>query len=365
MSRKRANTRTAKLFDKKMFLKFFVITMLIATVVFTGGMTWFSQMLDTQIMDKGGSSASTITSKVVTAEDIDVMIEGEGFFAQDYADSKRINILLLGTTEENLSDTMMLASFDPDTKKVDVISVPRDTYHYREGQYGGYLKLNSVVQEGIPALCDAIHEILQGIPINYYAQIDYDGITNIVNAMDGVPMYVPQDMYYSSPEQNLLIDLSEGEQILDGDEAIQLLRFRKGYINGDLGRVETQQEFLKCALERALGLNLPNVAKTTVENLDSDLTLRTILYIADKAKGMNMENVTMQVIPGTDDKDLEGSPLSFFFQGDDAEVEAMLRAIYDPENYPAGHVSPDGFFVYEDGTRPEFYGRTSDGSSDY
>ena len=326
MSGKKGKKNRDKTRHRKSVAKVFVLTLIICTAVFTTGMTVFSKLLDSQVMAKSETSKEP---KVLTAEEINVMIEGEGIFAKDYSNSKRVNILLLGTTDEELADTIMLASFDPDEQRVDVISVPRDTYYEREGYASSYLKLNAVNHDGSAAMAQAVHEILLGIPINYYAVIDYAGVIKIIDSMDGVPMDVPMDMFYNVPEQNLYINLYAGEQILNGDQSVQLLRFREGYNNGDIGRVETQQQFMKNAIKRAMGFNLPKVAKKVIDNVDSNVTLNAMLYVAQKAKGLDMNNVTTQILPGSAGK-IKGETLSYFIRGTDMQIEEMLRTIYNP-----------------------------------
>jgi LCP family protein required for cell wall assembly len=279
-------------------------------------------------LNSAPASKSGVVAKQQTEEKLDLLIPGEGIFKSEFYDSKRVNVLLYGTTDESLADTIMLCSFDPETKAVDVISVPRDTYYEREGfTYGGYLKINAAALEGPLELCKAVHNVLRGIPINYYAMVNYDGVAKIVDSMGGVPMDVPMDMKYTSKKQNLYINLKKGEQVLDGEHAVQFLRFRKGYINADLGRVNAQQEFVKSAVNQAMGLDLPKVAVAAVKNVDSTITPNAVLYLADKAKGMSNNSITTFTLPGAGDT--KGG-LSFFFRAEDAKIENMLRAAYNP-----------------------------------
>ncbi|MDR0853137.1 MAG: LCP family protein [Clostridiales Family XIII bacterium] len=337
VSEKKKKEKKEKLWDKKVFTKVFLISVLICTVVFTTGFTLGEHFLDYGFMKKTGDTDS---DKSKTAENMNILIKGSGIFAREYRTSKRVNILVMGTTDEGLADTVMLMSFDPKTKRFDEISIPRDTYYYREGKSGGFLKFNSIFHDGPEAVAEAVHEVLVGIPINYYAVVDYDGVANIVDSMGGVPMDVPIDMHYLSAEQNLIIDINAGQQVLDGNHAVQYLRFRKGYANGDLGRVEAQQEFVKNAAKEALGLSLPSVAKSVVENVDSDITLRALLYLAKKAKGMSFDNVDTHTIPGTGGG-IGG--LSFFIRGDDTEIDAMIREFYgDPAKAKPAEDAKDG-----------------------
>jgi LCP family protein required for cell wall assembly len=322
-----------------LFCKVFFIAFSICLVLFTGSVYGAFKFLDSSPASKSG-----VVAEQKTEEQLDLLIPGEGIFKSKYYNSKRVNVLLYGTTNEKLADTIMLCSFDPETEKVDVISVPRDTYYEREGfKYGGYLKINAAALEGPMELCKAVHNVLLGIPINYYAMVDYDGVKKIVDSMDGVPMDVPMDMKYTSKKQDLVINIKKGEQVLDGDHAVQFLRFRKGspgfpgYADGDMGRVDSQQQFVKNAVKRALGLSLPKVAMTAVENVDTTITPRAVLYLADKAAGMSSDAVQAVTLPGEAKK----NGLWFWIRADNSKIEEMLRKIYEGNADAAGSGGAD------------------------
>jgi LCP family protein required for cell wall assembly len=237
----------------------------------------------------------------------------------------------MGNTDEGLADTIMLASFDPESKKLDVISVPRDTYRKPEKDSKANYKINSVMHDGPEALAQAVHEELAGIPINYYALVSYEGVEKIVDSIGGVPMDVPMDMKYTSKKQNLYIDIPKGEQVLDGEHAVQFLRFRSGYATADIGRIGAQQEFIKAAAKEALGLKLPKVAKTVINNVESDLSIRAMLYMAKSAVGMQSDAISTYMLPGKGEMIHGGS---YYKPADISEIEQMLREIYAPPPAP-------------------------------
>ena len=133
-----------------------------------------------------------------------------------------------------------------------------------------------------------------GIPIDYYIHVDLQGFIALVDELDGVDIEVPLDMNYDDPTQNLHIHLNAGLQDIDGDKAMQLLRWRKnsdaygnvygGYPNGDLGRIETQQAFLKAVIEKCLNSislgTIPKMAQIFLDNVDTNGCL---LYTSDAA----------------------------------------------------------------------------------
>ncbi len=159
----------------------------------------------------------------------------------------RVNILFLATDEsELLTDTVMLLSLNADQNRLNILSIPRDT---RIRRNGSFLKFNSLYALGQAGKRheEPIRYVkeLTGLPIHYYAVVKPQGVRNIVDILGGVWIDVPQRMYYRDPEQNLIIDLYPGYQLLDGEKAEQFTRFRAGYANADLGRIEAQQIFLK------------------------------------------------------------------------------------------------------------------------
>lgn len=178
----------------------------------------------------------------ITPSSMDVVVGG------------RINVMIMATDKGGLlTDTMMLASCDADRKEINIMSFPRDT----RVQYGrGYQKLNAVyalAEEGKrhEATIDYIKE-LTGLPVHYYVVVNPDGFRRIIDTLEGVWLEVPIRMYYTDPDQGLYIDLQPGYQLLDGKKAEQFCRFRSGYPNADLGRIEAQQNFMKALFAQKL-----------------------------------------------------------------------------------------------------------------
>jgi len=254
--------------------------------------------------------------------------------------SDRVNILLLGIENQNLSDTMMLASYDPNTKKLDLISIPRDTYYHEEGyDDGGNRKLNSKhARKGPEGTKEAIEDIL-GIPIHNYVTVKYKGVEEIVDVIGGVKVDVPFHMKYEDPTDNppLYIDIPKGEQKLNGEEAIGFLRYRKsnngkqGYKDGDLGRIKMQQEFIKSAVKKSIGLKLPSVVKTSFKYVSTDMKLSKILGLIPETIGFSTENISSTLLPGIPKYiKVNGVNLSFFIH-DPVKVEELMMDLYKVE----------------------------------
>ncbi|MGB4440176.1 MAG: LCP family protein [Sedimentibacter sp.] len=232
--------------------------------------------------------------------------------------NERINVILLGLEHER-SDTIMVASFNTKTKTADVISIPRDTYVDRDGFVNSANnKINSVYTvKGIEGLEEMLHNIT-GMSIDKYVTIDYDGVRAAVDAVGGVEVDVPFHMRYTDPYSDppLDINIPAGKQIIYGENAMEFLRFRKtnyagysGYAEGDLGRIEAQQGFVKSAVKKALSFRLPKVVSEVFPYVDTDFSLTEATSLAVGSVGLSADNINFYVLPGTT-KTIKG--LSFY-----------------------------------------------------
>lgn len=276
------------------FLRTFLIAFIVFVILCTPGLAIFGKVADITILDPGGSN-------YVLEEELGTIVDEDSPFFQAFTDKNRVNVLLLGIND-NLTDTIMVASFDTDAKHVDLISIPRDTYYHRDGYNSeGENKINAAYRGNPVNTAKAVSEILLGMPINYYAIIDYKGVENIVDSMGGVPMNIEFDMKYKDPYDDppLVIDIPKGEQVLDGEHAVQFLRYRKGYLEGDIGRVKAHQEFMKSAFRQCLSFKLPKVAKTVFNNVESDITLGVATWMATRATGISGEDIETYMLPST------------------------------------------------------------------
>ena len=306
----------------KNFLKTFLIAFIAFIVLYTPALALLGKVTDYNPWADGGN--------VSLKEELPAIIDVKSPFFDAFQDKNRVNILLLGING-NLTDTIMVASFDMDAKYVDLISIPRDTYYHREGYNGAAENKINAAYRGNPVnTAKAVSEVLLGMPINYYAVIKYEGVEKIVDAMGGVPMTIRKGgMYYKDPYDKppLVIAIPEGEQLLDGKHAVQFLRYRKGYPEADIGRVKAQQEFMKSAFKQCLGFDLPKIAKTVFNNVESDVNLGTATKLATKAIGISSEDIATHMLPYTTEPPYDVIP--------DAEKTAeMINAIYsiEPKN---------------------------------
>lgn len=274
----------------------------------------------------------------------------------------RINILVLGidgsVSEQaetkditgTRSDVMMLVSFDPATKDVGLLSIPRDTRVFiPEAEVPGtglvkindYQKITHAHAYGGPELAVATVEQWLGVTIHHYVRFDFTAFKTAVDALGGVDVDVPQDMVYTDPYQNLDINLKKGPQHLDGDQALEMCRYRE-YVNGDIGRIATQKIFLTALIKKAASLSgvlkLPELVSAVSPYVKTDLSTQDILSLGNMALSVKPENVRMEAVPGKPDNIDDGDgngPLSYWIadrQGTIDIVNDLIRGISKEQN---------------------------------
>lgn len=238
----------------------------------------------------------------------------------------RINVLILGESGigdgYKLTDSIMLASYNPQTQQASILSIPRDTYVGKKDKntatsnYLASYKMNAVYRNGtnIEETVQRVSDIT-GVDIDYYVLIDTDAVIDIVDAIGGVTFNVPIDMNYDDYNQDLHIHLQAGEQLIDGDKAEQLLRFRHNndmtsypeeYGDNDLGRMRTQREFIQETLKQLV--KFENVTKVldimdiVFNNVKTDLNISEAKYYIPYIFKFDMSNIKTSTLPGTSEK---------------------------------------------------------------
>ena len=211
------------------------------------------------------------------------------------------NILVAGVDKEGKrADVIMLICSDSKNKALNIVSIPRDTRVQLDN--GKHAKINACLgkENGEALLAEKVRE-LTGKSVHSFCKVNFEGLRNIIDILDGVEYDVPIDMDYEDPAQDLKIHLKKGLQTLDGSQAEGLLRFRAGYANADLGRINVQQDFIKAAAQQKLNFKyafkLPAVMSEISKNLDTDLSGLDIFSFALKAKGADMNNCTLPGVP--------------------------------------------------------------------
>jgi len=193
---------------------------------------------------------------------------------------------------ESRSDILMLVSVSPDGKKSAVISVPRDTRTAIAGH--GTQKINAAHAFGGPALTIQTLKEFTGLPINHFVEIDFNGFKQIVNAMGGVKMNIPKAIH-----DKYAGDVPAGDVVLNGDQALALVRARYSMASGDLDRIKNQRNFLQAMLGTVARQRNPfkvmSVVDAVSKNVKTDLTFLKMLSLGRRLHGGNAQ---MSTVPG-------------------------------------------------------------------
>ena len=223
-------------------------------------------------------------------------------------------VLVVGISEDidtELADTIMLCGYHPQNQEAFIVSIPRDTFVGKNSnKVKGSDKINSHYKKGIETLIKDVEEITS-LQIDNYVVVKTSMLVKIVDLIGGVEFDVPIDMDYDDPSQNLHIDLKKGMQIIDGNKAEQLLRFRHNndgttypseYGNNDLGRMRTQREFIKAVAKQTIDtknvFKLKEFAETVFDNLETNLEKSKITSYIPYALNIDMNNIKMEQLPG-------------------------------------------------------------------
>ena len=214
-------------------------------------------------------------------------------------------VLLCGTDDGNGgTDTIMLLAMDTENNRANLVSFPRDTLVNEDWTVK---KINSAYNRGgIESVRKQVNKIV-GFPVDYYVTVDLQAFIEVIDAIGGVEFNVSINMNYDDPLQNLHIHFKAGMQKLDGQAAMEVMRFRKnnnggGYPMQDLGRIETQQAFLKAVAEKLLSPasigKIPEYIRIFSDHVDSDLSLGEMIWLGNAGMKIGLENMTFSTLPG-------------------------------------------------------------------
>lgn len=231
-----------------------------------------------------------------------------------------------------LTDFIMLGQYNPNTREVSLLSIPRDTKV--TGTIDG--KINSAYASGYkPANTVQKVKELTGIEAQYYVLFDTKVLRQAVDAVGGVEVDVPINMNYDDPAQDLYIHLKKGKQILTGKQAEQFVRFRKnndgsGYRNGDVDRVAAQQQFIKAMVGRVLEpqnlLKLDELFDIVVSNTKTNVTLEILVGYTDDIITFKKDRITIETLPGAGGYAENG--ISYFFVDEEAAQEVIQKLFF-------------------------------------
>lgn len=277
------------------------------------------------------------------------LTEEEQIFEEEKKVQSEVNktIAVFGVDQDEVrTDVIFVVNFNTMTNKVKVVSVPRDTkviwtdkqkraYNQLTGYNISISKLNEMASYGRinqnvgnirDFTIDELENILR-IHIDNYVVINLDAFAEIVDAIGGVEMYVPQRMYYSDRSQGLYIDLQEGMQHLDADEAEQLVRFRR-YTLGDEARVAVQQTFLTAVAQKVMSpemrSQLPSIITRIFPYVKTDIKLNEVLGYLQLLEQFDLQNLEMHIVPGYG-SDHEGP--SYYYINEE-ELDKLIKDVF-------------------------------------
>ena len=269
-------------------------------------------------------------------------------FSEEEQNERITRFLLLGCDRSTkLTDSILLVTVNETEKTASILQIPRDTY--AEYTNRDYKKLNG----GMQALGESgIKQFLShalGVPIHYFFVLKLDFFRKLVDAIGGVEVEIPQDMNYSDPAQGLEIRLSKGRARLGGEEAEQFVRYRSGYVNADLGRLDAQKLFLRAfakqcksltptAILRILGLALTGV-QTDIGFPDAFRVLRVLMECEP-------DDVPMATLVG---QAVQGNSGAWYYVLNRRGACEMINSYLLPSQpLKAEAFDPDGVFLREE-----------------
>lgn len=227
----------------------------------------------------------------------------------DKLDSNNFQFLLLGVdsldqkeAESTRSDTIMIVNMNLNNGNVNLISIPRDTYAKMRG-YNKQKINHSYNYGGSKFTLETVNNLL-GTNIKYYMTMDYEFVEDVVDKIGGVRVNVPIDMKYEDPTAKppLSIDIKSGDQVLNGNQAIGFLRYRKGYKDADLGRVKAQQEFMKALLSQMKTpktiFKIPLLFSSYVNYTDNNIPFSIITKVGIASRKVSTDNIESTTLPG-------------------------------------------------------------------
>ncbi|WP_373898216.1 LCP family protein [Haloimpatiens sp. FM7315] len=204
------------------------------------------------------------------------------------------------------SDVMVFANYNRETKKIKMISIPRDTYV--DTLTTPIPKINSAHAKGGCELSKEVVGDLLKTKVDYFVKINYEGFHKFIDAIGGVDVVIPRNMYYDDASQNLHIHFNKGEKVhLDGQKAEEYIRWRKnndntGFDDRDLGRIKKMQDFMEAVMEKVKSpliiTKLNDIMNVVTESIKTDMPVNDILKYGLEVTKIDKENIDMEVLPG-------------------------------------------------------------------
>lgn len=327
--REKKDKKENKKKKKSKALKIILIVLLLILILLIGGITYKTQ--------KNGGGLQGLLSTLV------------GHNEETLKNLDPIQVLLMGVSTDNggkLTDTIIVATYDPKNQSASLLSIPRDTFVGKNAKTGtGSDKINALYQKSPERTLEKVND-LTGLDIKYYMVIDNQALIKLVDVIGGVEFNVPIKMVYDDPSQDLHINLEAGLQTLNGEKAEQLLRYRHGnldkktgkylgtypeeYGGNDYGRMRTQREFMietaKQTIQAKNILKVKEIIDIAYEYVETNLSISAIKDYVPYAVNIDVNNIQSAVLPGQS----YGPPTYplWFFIADKKETEQLIQQLY-------------------------------------
>jgi LCP family protein required for cell wall assembly len=358
--KKAKKTNTRKLSSKVIFIlslvTLFVICIIISLIIFFNSMHTSIYETPSPTPSKVAETITLPPSETTSTEPVETQVTETPAPTPIpmYKPQDDIEFLLLfGLAEYDLADTIWIGIVNKTDNKIDFLSIPRDTYlrykdrnnpdHWKiNSYYNNYLNdqwLNTSDSASSMYLMGAC-EALLNIDMDYYVRVSYDTIEKIVDSMGGIEYDVPFRMeYYDlTPGHELIIEIDEGLQVLNGENVVKFLRFRQGtgydYIS-DIARINRQQDMVKTIIKKAFTLsNISAVIEVAKNNIRTNFGKDQLTSFITFSLSLNSEKISFHTLRGYEDmvntqvKDSDGNDIirSFYIYSDE-EVRKQLISI--------------------------------------
>jgi len=250
-------------------------------------------------------------------------------FGSDILAYDRLNILAIGTDSveaKGRADTIFVLSISPKTKDTILFSIPRDMRVMITGK--GMDKINHAFAYGGIELLEETVENFMGLSIHYNSIMDFEGFQYVIDALGGVRINVEKDMYYVDQAGSLKINLHSGQQVLDGEKALEYVRFRFDPL-GDLGRIQRQQKLVNAVIDQFMNFNsiikIPNIVANLTEYIDTNMNSNEIISLAKIMKDIDRKRLWVETIQG-EPQYIDGVS---YLVADSHEVEKRVQYLID------------------------------------